>query len=121
MSEFSNLFKPIMLIGFSIAIMLGLMSPKKLSKIFAMWVFGPILFAIILSNFKGIFSSVGYLEKFLMLLIAGLIIMFIISRIVPRNAIFEGVASNFVYDVLKFIALLPVKIIRGIFSILFKK
>lgn len=121
MSEFTNLIKPLLLIVFAIAIMLGLMSPKKLPKIFAMWIFGPIVFAVVLSNFKGIFSSVGYLEKFLILLILGFIIMFLISRMVPLNRISEGVTSNFIYDVLKFIVLLPVKIIRGIFSILFKK
>lgn len=121
MSEFLNLIKPLLLVGFAIAIMFGLMSPQKLPKILARWVFGPILFAIIVSNFKGIFSSVGYLEKFLMLLFAGFIIMFLISRIIPRNAISEGIASNFIYDVSKFIFLIPFKIIRGIFSFLFKK
>ena len=121
MSDFLNLIKPLLLIGFAIAILFGLMSPKKLPKIFAMWIFGPILFAIVVSSFKGVFSSVGYFEKFLMLLIAGFIIMFIISRIIPRNSISEGVASNFIYDVLKFIVLLPLKMIRAIFSFLFKK
>ena len=40
MSDFLNSIKPILLVGFAIGIMFGLMSPKKLQKMIAMWALG---------------------------------------------------------------------------------
>ena len=121
MSDIFYLLKPLLIIGFAFAITLGLMSPKRLPKIFAIWIFCPLLFAILLTYLKGIFVNLGLLEKIIFIGVLGVIALVVITRLFLGKHAFEGLATHFIYDILKFIILLPFKILRGIFSIFFKK
>lgn len=121
MSELINLLKPVLLIFFSFAVIFRLMSAKKLPKIFVIWALGPVAFAIIVSEFSNVFSSVSYFQKFAILIIIGFIIILIISKFNFQRGVSEGVMSNLIYDILKSIILFPMRVFTNLLKIFFKK
>ncbi|MFQ5752820.1 MAG: hypothetical protein ACE5HI_12560, partial [bacterium] len=99
----------------------GLVSSKKLPKMFAMWIFGPILFAIGLSYFKSFLSQASQLQQILIIAITVLVGVLVGLRFILGKHIFQGVVADFIYDVLKFVFFLPLKMIRGIASIFYRR
>lgn len=55
LSELNNLLKPLILLGFAFAVMFRLMSPKKIPSKLMMWILGPIITAIFITQLKGCF------------------------------------------------------------------
>ncbi|MFQ5752502.1 MAG: hypothetical protein ACE5HI_10940 [bacterium] len=117
MFEILNLLKPVVLLVVAFGLTLGLVSGKKLPKMFAMWILGPLLFAIGLSYFKGFLSQASPLQQILIITITVVVAILVGLRFTLGKHIFQGVVADFIYDVLKFVFLLPLRIIRGIAGI----
>jgi len=114
MFEILNLLKPVLLVIFALAIVLGLMSPKKLPKILAMWILGPLLFAIGIGYFKSFFSQTNSWQQLLIIAVGAFVVIVIGARLIFGKGIYHAVAGEFIYDVLKSVILLPFRILHGI-------
>lgn len=104
-------FAPLMYVLLALGIILGLVKPRRLGRFAAGLVIGPVLASIALTAGNELFASLSLVQKILAVVLVLIIgVPMLLWVVLPRD-IWAGVVSGFLYDVLKSIFMLPVRLI----------
>lgn len=102
---------PLILVVLAFGILLGLTKPRRIGKFAVGVLVGPLLIAIAFTAGREIFDSLPVTQKILFALLAGVGLLVLILRFALPRDVWAGVTADFIYDVLKFVVLLPFRIL----------
>lgn len=114
MSEISSSIKVLIFILMAIGLIFGLVSKARIGKYILGLVFIPIVLGVIWTIFKGAYSGMSALQSMLFATIILVVGLVVVLRILLGKELWSTVVGNFIYDVIKWLFLLPFRMIKWI-------
>lgn len=112
-----NAFTLLIYLALALGIVVGLVKPRRFGRFLLGLLIGPILIGIALTSGRQVFESLSPLQKIAIITIGVIPAVLVLLRIVLPRDVWAGVVSGFVYDLLKWVFLLPIKLGRSVFRV----
>jgi hypothetical protein len=98
-----------------LGMMMGIVKPRRFGKYIAGLIFTPILIGVGWTITRTTFAGLSPIQQILFFIPALLIGLAIMLRLVLPRDVWAGVVAGFIYDVLKFLFRLPVRMVRYLY------
>lgn len=112
-----NVFTLVIYLVLALGIVVGVVKTRRFGRFVVGLLVGPILVGIALTSGRHAFESLSPLQRIGIIAIGAITVVFILLRILLPRDVWAGVISSILYDALKWVFLLPVKICRSAFRI----
>ena len=112
-----SVFTLFICVALALGMVMGVVKPRRFGRFVVGLLVGPILIGIALTSGRPAFESLSPLEKTGIIAIGAITAVFVLLKIVLPRDVWAGVVSAFVYDVLKWVFLLPIKLGRSAFRV----
>lgn len=99
----------IILVLLGLGVTLGLVKTRRVGRFFVGLVFGPVLIGIGLTVGRQIFDALPPIQRVAFVVVVGLATIAVLLRIALPRDIWAGVVSAFIYDILKFLVVAPLR------------
>jgi len=117
MSEFTSSFKVLIFLILIIGFMLGLVSKKRLGKFISGLIFIPIVLMVLWNSIKGAGAAMD--SPISILLAIGILVVgaLLALRLLLGDKILHTILGNFIYDILKWLVLLPFRLLKWLIEL----
>jgi hypothetical protein len=112
-----NAFTLVIYLGLALGVMFGLVKPRRFGKFIISLVIGPVLVGAAYTLGRDVLMTFSPAERVAIIAIALIPATLVLLRLVLPRDIWAGVVSGFIYDALKWLFMLPIKLIRSGFRL----
>lgn len=117
-SQYFQLIRLILFWVFIFGILLGIKNSKRrLKSLLLSAILMPFIYSFSMGHISPFYENIGMAGKLIMIILLPLILVFIIARLLGKG-VGDAVIGNFVFSVIKFILLLPFRVLLFPFRII---
>jgi hypothetical protein len=114
-------FGLLMFILIALGITIGLVKPRRMGRLVIWLIFGPALIGVGFNMGKQIFWTLSPVQQILFIILVPVGAIVILLRLVLPRDVWANVLGNFIYDLLKFVVLLPFRMIGWLIDLIIKR
>ncbi len=116
MLEMLSQFRVLVLLLLTFGLTIGIVSGKRVGKFIAGMIFMPLLLMVAFTYIQKVRVTLDPAMSLLFTIAILFAVLIIVLRLLLGKQIWHGVVADFVYDLLKWLVLLPFRIVRRIFG-----